>query len=49
MFHSALWKATLLGSQQVLALAVSYYIVGGRIKVHHSGSNQNAPLWTAVF
>jgi hypothetical protein len=25
------------------------YGVGGRIKVHHSGSNQNAPLWTAVF
>ena len=24
-------------------------IVSGRIKVHHSGSNQNAPPWTAVF
>ena len=23
--------------------------VGGRIKVHHSGSNQNAPPWAAVF
>ena len=23
--------------------------VGGRIKVHHSGSNQNAPPWTTVF
>jgi hypothetical protein len=22
--------------------------VSGRIKVHHSGSNQNAPPWTAV-
>jgi hypothetical protein len=24
-------------------------IVAGRIKVHHSGSNQNAPPWTAAF
>ena len=24
-------------------------VVSGRIKVHHSGSNQNAPPWTAVF
>ena len=23
--------------------------VSGRIKVHHSGSNQNAPPWTTVF
>jgi hypothetical protein len=34
MFHSALWKATLLGSQQVLALPVSYYMVVAPLQRH---------------
>jgi hypothetical protein len=33
-FHSALWKAALLGSQQVLALPVSYYMVVAQLERH---------------
>ena len=34
-FHSALWKAALLGSsQQVLALPVSYYMAVAQLERH---------------
>ena len=33
-FHSAFWKAALLGSQQVLALPVSYYMVVAQLERH---------------
>ena len=33
-FYSGLWKTALLGSQQVLALPVSYYMVVAQLKGH---------------
>ena len=42
-------KVSELLRQRIGALALGYESVSGRIKVHHSGSNQNAPPWTAVF
>jgi hypothetical protein len=33
-FHSGLWKTALLGSQQVLALPVSYYMVVAQLRGH---------------
>jgi hypothetical protein len=33
-FDLALWKAALLGSQQVLALPVSYYMVVAQLERH---------------
>jgi hypothetical protein len=33
-FYSALWKAALLGSQEVLALPVSYYMVVAQLEGH---------------
>jgi hypothetical protein len=32
--HSTIWKATLLGSQQVLALPLSYYMVVAQLEGH---------------
>jgi hypothetical protein len=34
IFHSALWKATLLGSQQVLALPITYYMIVAQLERH---------------
>jgi hypothetical protein len=33
-FHSGFWKAALLGSQQVLALPVSYYMAVAQLEGH---------------
>jgi hypothetical protein len=33
-FHSGLWKTALLGSQQVLALPVNYYMVVAQLEGH---------------
>ena len=33
-FYSGLWKTALLGSQQVLALPVSYYMVVAQLEGH---------------
>jgi hypothetical protein len=33
-FYSGLWKTALLGSQQVLALPVSYYMVVAQLERH---------------
>ena len=33
-FYSGLWKTALLGSQQVLALPVGYYMVVAQLKGH---------------
>ena len=33
-FHSGLWKTALVGSQQVLALPVSYYMVVAQLERH---------------